>query len=74
MHVKSVHQKLKFYQCNACDKNLRWLKGTLENHRKTVHENRRDFRCDLCYKAFASKTNLANHFQAAHKSSITQEF
>ena len=73
MHVKSVHQKLKLYQCNACDKNFA-LKGTLENHRKTVHGNRRDFRCDLCYKAFASKTNLANHFQAAHKSSITLEF
>ena len=37
-HFKRIHQKLKEYQCNICDK-MFFIKVELQNHVLKIHEN-----------------------------------
>ena len=65
-HVKTVHEKIKAFNCNSCEKSF-GHRSDLNNHVKIVHQNFKNFRCDSCGKCFAQKSGLKGHLISVHK-------
>ena len=65
-HVTFVHEKIKKYKCNSCDKSF-FASGNLNNHKKSVHLKIKDMKCDLCGKSYSTKSELNRHFKSAHE-------
>ena len=49
MHMKTVHEKLKCYNCRICKKSF-GKSDHLKRHIKTIHERHKDYKCELCGK------------------------
>ena len=47
-HTKIIHEKMKAYKCNSCDKSF-GQKGHLNRHVKTVHEDIKLHESRVCY-------------------------
>ena len=79
-HVKCVHNKIKDYKCEKCDRAFS-RKGNLESHcmrahgmkrhEKAVHHKTKGYKCEKCDYAGARKDNLADHFMRMHGKKVT---
>ena len=65
-HIKSVHEKIKDFQCAKCGKAFS-EKGSLKWHDKMVHTGSRDFKCDQCIKSYKKSHHLKNHIMEVHE-------
>ena len=68
---KSVHEKLKNYKCDLCDKKF----SRSEHHKKhiaSVHERQKNHKCELCTKAFSDLGALKNHITKKHNSTVSK--
>ena len=57
-HINSVHEQLKNYNCNLCDKAFSTI-GTLKKHINIVHKGLKNHSCNLCNKNFGQKINTS---------------
>ena len=65
-HFKQVHEKLKPYKCNECEKYFSQL-GNLKSHSMLIHKKKHqkvEAYCNICCKPY---TNLKNHIDRIHK-------
>ena len=72
-HIKEVHEKIKTFQCNLCERAFgQWT--TLDRHVRNVHtmknvydvENEKKFQCRVCRNTFQSILELKDHLKAVH--------
>ena len=66
MHIKSVHEKVKNYKCDICDKAFSRY-GALKIHVNSVHEELKNHKCDLCDKAYSQLCQLKLHIKNVHE-------
>ena len=59
-HVKTVHDKIRSFNCTQCDKTFTHNYNLLV-HIKTVHDKIRSFNCTQCDKIFTHNCNLPVH-------------
>jgi len=59
VHVKNVHERVKRFHCEKCDKKFS-AKVTLQSHIQ-VHMNERKFKCSYCTAAFNVDAALKRH-------------
>ena len=64
-HIKSVHEKIKDFQCLECGKAFS-EKATLKAH-ETFHTGIRNFKCDQCEKTYKRDHHLKNHISEVHE-------
>ena len=65
-NIRSVHSKLKPYECDVC-KNQFATPSNIRDHWKSVHSEERPYRCNQCNKAFKLKGNLTKHISSMHE-------
>jgi len=58
-HVKSVHEGVKPYSCQICDRKFAY-KDTLEAHMPT-HTGEAAYKCENCEKSFKQRSSLCTH-------------
>lgn len=63
-HKKSVHQKLRPYECQVCGRC--YSGGTNLKHHMATHTGVRQYSCDLCDKSFTQLHSLKRHKFAIH--------
>ena len=66
-HTKIVHEGLKNYKCDLCDKAFSQL-SNVKAHIKSVHEGIKNHKCDFCEKAFSEHGTLKRHISSFHYS------
>ena len=71
-HIYTVHQNIKVYQCQYCDKYFR-KSGALLIHKRAIHEDIKLYKCQKCEKEFASKGNLNSHMKTNHKNPLAKK-
>ena len=64
-HVMSVHEKLKPYKCEICDKSFAAV-GNLNSHVSLVHEKSAQVQCTLCGKTYTNQKVLEKHIEEVH--------
>ena len=66
-HIEGVHEGIKNFTCNICDKSFS-LHQSLKAHIKYYHEtNGEGNKCDLCNKTFTLPGTLKAHIQEVHQ-------
>ena len=65
-HVKIIHDRLKPFQCQFCDKTF-VQSGGLDRHVKNSHEGIKAFSCQVCKKCFTGKQQLNIHRKTPHE-------
>ena len=73
-HIESVHQKLKKYHCDLCDKKYAEKKG-LMCHIASFHERKKPHKCSTCGRRFIVKKTFEQHickYAMDFKNSISQ--
>eukprot|EP00095_Tigriopus_kingsejongensis_P012699 maker-scaffold22_size673200-snap-gene-5.43 protein:Tk12699 transcript:maker-scaffold22_size673200-snap-gene-5.43-mRNA-1 annotation:"phosphomevalonate kinase-like" len=70
-HMKSIHDKLREFQCPHCEKSFA-QSYTLKEHIGARHTNDLCHTCLLCQKSFAHKTNCGRHIKSVHKNDVGQ--
>jgi len=58
-HIKSVHEGVKPYSCQICDRAFAY-KDTLEAHMPT-HTGEAAYKCENCEKSFKQRSSLCTH-------------
>ena len=66
LHIKTVHDKIKDYNCDLCGK-LFSTRSSLKNHIRIVHEGCKDYKCERCEKAFGTIQELKFHVKVIHE-------
>ena len=66
LHIKTVHDKIKDYNCDSCGK-LFSTRSSLKNHIRIVHEGCKDYKCERCEKAFGTIQELKFHVKVIHE-------
>ena len=61
----SVHEKLKPYKCEICDKSFAAV-GNLNSHVSLVHEKSAQVQCTLCGKTYTNQKVLEKHIEEVH--------
>ena len=65
-HFKTVHEKLKLFECYAC-KRCFSTKHALKTHYAQAHEGKKkQYQCNLCSRIFSSKQYLTKHIKKKH--------
>ena len=64
-HVKTVHDKIKSFVCNKCDKTFSQCRD-LKNHMRT-HTKEKPFQCSICNKRFNQSSHLTRHLRTHKK-------
>ena len=64
--MENVHEKLKKYKCDKCDKNFTQKIG-LKLHSTAIHEKMKKINWNQCGKNFAKGFNLKVHIQNIHE-------
>ena len=64
-HHASVHEKLRQFSCNLCDKSVS-TKGALKLHVENVHMGMRRYSCEVCGQTFKGKTHQLDHMNRLH--------
>lgn len=59
MHERAVHQKIKAFPCDTCNKKFA-LKTQLQTHMR-VHTGERPYGCDICSRTFKTPSQLQMH-------------
>ena len=66
MHIDSIHNGKKPFDCNVCSK-IFTHKSNLNKHIKIVHEGKKPYACSICSSAFATKQSLKKHIDGVHE-------
>ena len=66
VHVTSVHEKKKSFQCGICDYRCS-QKGNLDLHIAFFHYKAKPFKCNVCEKRFPHRGNLNRHVSSVHE-------
>lgn len=63
-HNRTVHLKLRTYECSECDKTF-GKKSGLDRHTLTVHQKIKAYKCDVegCFGAFGERSQLTKHLR-----------
>ena len=64
-HIMRVHEKIKAFQCDLCEKSY-FNKVNLTEHR-TVHTGEKPFKCNECQTYFRHFASLYKHKRIEHK-------
>ena len=64
-HKKMVHEKIKNYKCEICDKFF-YAKSCLKRHQSEVHGSQK-VRCNQCPLMFSNKGNMERHVKMVHE-------
>ena len=60
VHIKTVHEGLKPFKCNQCEKSFSQA-GNLKSHVEVVHEGLKKHKCEKCEKSFGAPGDLKKH-------------
>lgn len=66
LQVKTVHEKLKIFQCTLCPTSFPYRDG-LTRHVQMVHDQVRKFLCEYCPLKFKMKAHLNKHLLSMHR-------
>ena len=66
LHVRTVHFKIKNFECDICDDRKFSTKVHLENHINNIHKGEKDFKCSHCNYAAFMEHRLTEHVNAVH--------
>ena len=66
VHIASVHEGNKPFQCNICDASFVEKRG-LNRHVASVHEKKKPFQCSICNYGSAEKSKLKGHIASVHE-------
>lgn len=71
-HNRTVHLKLRTYECSQCDKTF-GKKSGLDRHTLTVHQKIRPFKCnfDGCSGSFGEKSQLTKHMRIHEEKEVS---
>ena len=79
-HIKAIHQLLKDFKCDSCDKSYSEARD-LKRHKtkdKIHSASRKEFKCESCGKSFSKGGNLKKHVRKGHnfggKANRNQQF
>ena len=65
IHVNSVHNQLKPFECKICSKTLK-SNINLKQHIDAVHKKMKPHQCQICAKKFSQNTHLKGHINSVH--------
>ena len=65
-NINSVHEDLKPYQCNQCEKGFS-RSSDLNRHRNSVHKGMKSHNCDFCGKSFSRLETFNRHIRSIHE-------
>ena len=57
MHITNVHEKMKLFKCEKCDKSFS-QSSNLKTHSEAVHFDGTMIKCDHCEKEFKMKSAM----------------
>ena len=66
MHIQSVHEGRRDYNCNKCNKDFQSA-SYLRKHIQCVHEGRMDYKCKQCSEDFSTAHFLKKHVKNVHE-------
>ena len=65
IHINQIHDKIRSYECNLCDKKYTTKKYLLD-HVKEIHFKSK-ITCEICGTKLARMVNYKMHVKAKHK-------
>ena len=65
-HVKAVHQLIKDFNCDECQKSF-GRSFNLKRHKQIVHLQEKLFVCEICKKTYTTKQNREIHQKQVHE-------
>ena len=65
IHIHTVHEGRKYYNCDSCEKYFT-EKSALKRHH-VVHEGHKDYKCESCNKPFSRADHLKTHIHTVHE-------